>query len=208
MTTCYRHPDDDALYECNFCSKPICGKCMRFVDDDDQTIICPECTTEALLESSSEDHEEDEIEKVELQEKLRGVGKLNVEDVFNFKLFLLFLLMLGIYAYMNSFLSKSVTPIEMTSEAVQKAGNPILEISLYVAAIFDYAEDHHGVYPEKLEKLYPGYVDKTTPRVLATKDRYMYTTDSKSGFALSCSISDRFGFKKMYVNKEGVIKIE
>jgi hypothetical protein len=181
---------------------------MRFVDDDEGTVICPECTSEAILEASSEEFEEARPENLQIQRRLVLLGKLNATDVLNIWLIVILMLSVGAFIMANRYLAKSAPTITVTEWAVQNAGTPLQEMSLYLAAIFKFAAENNGNYPESLEKLYPGYVDKEIPTVLATSDRYTYAADRNSGFVLTCPVADRFGFVKLFATKEGVIHLE
>ncbi len=205
---CFVHPDQDAIYDCAYCGKAICGDCMRFVEDEDGTVICSECTTEAVLEISSEDFEKDVIEKVELQKRVRSLSKMRVEDVMNIWLLGLLVVFGAVNAYINHYLSLSVPGIQMTDKVIQTAGDPTLEFSMFLNGIFAYAADHSGRYPEKLNDLYPDYVSKAAPTILSTKESYSYAADRKNGFVLNCTVADRFGYKKMYATREGVVHLE
>ena len=208
MAYCFRHEDRDALYECSYCGKPICGDCMRFVEDDDGDVICPACTSEAILEGTSDDFDRDLIDSATIRERLSKVNKLKITDLLNPIWPVILLLLVGAYYGVNYYLNKSQIPITMTSEAVQNAGNPILELSMYMVAVFQYAEDHSGRFPDKLEKLFPDYVDKPDSNILASGIKYSFVADGNAGFVLSCAIADRFDFAKMFVTKEGLINIE
>ena len=207
--TCHFHPDRDALYNCSLCGKPVCGDCMRFTQDDPDVVLCPDCTMESVLETSSEDFDQDEKRKIAIRRRaLRAAARVQVRDVLNLKLLLLLLLMVGLNLLVRDYLSKSQPRIRISDPVIQKAGNPVLEMSLYLAAVFNYAADHDGKYPDSLETLYPDYVDKQEPKILSAKDRYAYAVDQEVGFVLSVPIADRFGFRKIYASQEGVIHVE
>lgn len=208
MPYCFRHQDEDALYECAYCGKAICGECMRFMEDDDDTVICPECTREAILESTHEDAIDDELDKEMIRQSLLGLSKMRVQEVMNTWLLFIFIIVVAIYGGSLYYLSRSQEPVTAEHMLVQKAGHPILEMSLFMAGIFNYAADHEGRFPEKLKDIIPDYIDKEWINVLSTKNEYSYAADSKNGFALNCPIADRFGFQKLYVTKEGIIHIE
>lgn len=208
MAKCYLHKDQDALYECDYCGKSICGGCMRFMEGEDETILCPDCTAETILSDSRENILYDEIERKDIQKGLRSIGKMRISQVMNIWLLVLLIFLIGVNLGIDKYLDKSVPQVEIDDWSVQKAGNPVLEMSLYLEAIFKYANEHDGIFPESLEKLYPRYVNKEIPTILATDDKYSFAADIKNGFVLSCSVADRFGFKKMYATKEGIIKLE
>lgn len=208
MICCYRHPDADALFDCEFCGKPICGDCLRYVEDDEQTIICPDCTSDAILEEAEDTYDIDQIEHANIQKKLAGVGRLRVEQVLNVWFVFLLILMVAASYGMNWYLEKSLPPIQINDQIVQNSGSPVLEFSLLLAAVFAYSEDNRGYFPEKLTQLYPDFINKIQPTVLNTKDSYAFAADAKSGFVLSCTISDRFGLKKLFATREGVINFE
>lgn len=208
MSRCYLHEDREALYECDYCGKTVCGDCMRYIEDEEEIILCPDCTAETILSNSTEDIIYDEIEKTEIQKGIRSIGKMKIQQVMNSWLLVLLFLAIGTNFFINRHLVKSIPQVEMKDWSIQQAGNPVLEMSLYLQGIFKYASDHNGKYPNSLESLYPKYINKELPTVLATDDKYSFAADINNGFVLSCSVADRFGFKKMYATREGVIKID
>jgi len=182
---------------------------MRFIDDDDGgEVVCPACTSEALLDDTTNDYDDDVVESASIMEEISKVNKLGLFDILN-PLLLIFLVLAlcGGFA-VEHYLGKSQNQVTITSPAVQNAGNPILELSMYLIAIYKYAEEHSGRFPQKLGELYPDYVDKADSKILGSSDKYSYAADGKAGFVLSCSIADRFGFSKMYATGEGIITIE
>lgn len=204
---CFRHPVEDALYECGNCGNPICGECMRFSEDDDSVIFCPECTMEALIELSSEEYDSGPEPREDLYKfNLKAISGMDVQKIMNVKLLVILVLMIGVFLFASNYLSKRQPLPLMTDEIIQTAGNPILEMSFYLHGLFEYAQANKGNFPYKLDELYPKYVSKPYPNVLGGNDTYAFAAEAESGFVLSVPFADRFGFEKLYVTKNGIIK--
>ena len=201
---CYFHPEEEALYECTSCGKPICGDCMQFTDDDE--VRCPECTLESALRLSMQD--EIEWEKRRDRQRRRSLAIPGDHGrIINPFLAILFVVLLVANWVTNGYLSTSNPEINLSDNAFLKANNPAAEVVFLGAKLLRYAEDRNGQFPEALTDLYPDYIDKY-PYILNSRMEYAYRTDPKRGFILSLPSPANYGFKKLTITANGVLELE
>jgi hypothetical protein len=182
---------------------------MGFSEEDPDTVICPACTVTSVLQSSEAEFDMDkERAKIVRKRAIKNIARLNVHEVLDLKLLVILMCLIVANFYVNYYIEKSGPTVQANLDMIQDAGNPVLEMSLYMAGVFNYSADHSGRYPEKLDDLYPKYMDKERSNIVRTEDQYQYAVDSKSGFVISIPIADRFGFKKIFVSRDGVIRID
>lgn len=208
MTKCYFHPKEDALYECSVCGKAICGDCMRFLDDDQ--IVCPACTLENILDPADEDTERylDRVHQLHQDDKEKLSRLEKTLSLINGYLVLALVFLLAANLYISHYLNQSGAPAAYDTKLFKRLGDPVNEMSYILAKLFQYANNHSGNYPEKLDELFPDYLDEL-PRLLGTDEKFSYSPiKGKEGFILNLPRADRFGYRKLYATADGIIKTE
>jgi len=204
---CYFHPEEEAIYECTACGKPICADCMRF-DDDDQ-VVCPACTLEAAVEFADEDTREymEKMHRLQQQKREKKTLEDRLEGVNGWYL-LIILLLIGVNIYFQNYIDRAGEPAVFDAKRFAQSGNPAGEMSYILAKIMAYANDHDGAFPEGLDELHPDYLE-LKPRILGTDDQYTYSVIAgPEGFILNLPRADRYGYRKLYATADGIIKIE
>jgi len=208
MTKCYYHPKEDALYECSICGKAICGDCMRFLDDEQ--IVCPGCTLEKGVDLADDGTKEylDRVQQLRDEEKRHESKFSKALKLINGYLLLSILLLLAVNVYISNYLGQAGAPATFNSQLFKQLGDPVNEMAYILAKILRYANDHDGKYPEKLADLFPAYLERL-PRVLGTDEQYSYAPiKGEEGFIFNLPRADRFGYRKLYVTADGMIKTE
>ena len=205
---CYFHHNKDAIYECSSCGKPICEDCMRF--DDDDRVVCPACTLEQAVQFADEDLQ-NYLDRAQRARQRKTESRLRAEKALALVsgwYILIILLLVGLNLYERYYVGRAGEPASFNSKRFAEAGDPAPEMSYILAKLFDYANDHAGKFPEDLDKLSPGYLDRQL-RVLNSEEEYVYTTVGGSeGFVLNLPQADRFGYRKLYVTADGVLKTQ
>lgn len=208
MIKCYFHPHEDAIFECSQCGKPICGDCMRY--DEDNNVICPGCTLESAVDIADED-QRNYLERVHQTQKKQSQPKsqkAGSRRVLNGWFILLFLLLLGVYIYMNRYIDRAGNPVEFKTSQKLGIEDPAPEMIYILSKIYAYANDHNGKYPDKLSDIYQKYL-KDKPTVLESKEEYVYSPiGTAEKFVLNLPKADRFGYRKLYISGDGVLKID
>ncbi|HPQ71215.1 MAG TPA: hypothetical protein PKW95_18965 [bacterium] len=208
MTKCYYHPKEDALYECSICGKSICGDCMRFLDDEQ--VVCPACTLENAIDLADDGNKEylDRVHQLHEDEKKHESKFSKALKLINGYLLLSIVLLLAVNMYISNYLGRAGAPATFDPQMFKLLGDPVTEMSYILTKILRYANDHDGNFPEKLDDLFPDYLEKP-PRVLGTEEQYSYAPiKGEEGFIFNLPHADRFGYRKLYVTADGIIKTE
>ncbi|MCB9477281.1 MAG: hypothetical protein H6684_05990 [Deltaproteobacteria bacterium] len=210
MAKCYRHPREDALYECDMCGKPICGECMHYVDDPgggDPQVVCPMCDmgSAAAVSAIVQDKRETKItEETAEDNPLTTKQRLNVR--LNSMMVLAIFVLAGIYTYLDQQVSLSQEPISYSSDFIIERGNPSAQFTMLLVELMRYREDH-GEYPDKLDDLVGRYIDGP-PTVGESNQKFQYVKDVTNGFVLSLPDPERYEFLKLYVTANGDLSLE
>ncbi len=204
---CYRHPREDALYECSLCGQPVCGDCMVFSGDSDQ-ITCPTCN----LDTAADAHSDRAV--VEQQEFARlaheRAHQVSWRERFNVQVSLpLVLVVVAIvvaHMWIDSQLEYAQETILVTDPRLWENNTPAPQFTYVLTKIFQYRADK-GRYPADLNALVPDYLP-SEPKIMKTEERFNYVLDPKNGFVLSLPRADQFRFVKLYATGAGELAIE
>lgn len=205
---CYFHENKDAVYECTACGKPICEDCLRFNDEDQ--VVCPACTLEAAIDFADDDVRSyhDKMHKLRQEQQKKKTKFTDNLEYVNGWFLLIILLLIGVNIYLHQYTGRAGQPAFFNTERFAEQADPAPEMSYISAKIFSYANDHKGKFPNKLDDLYPQYLEEK-PRILRSEENYFYTTvNGPEGFILNLPRAERYGYRKLFVTGDGVMKIE
>jgi hypothetical protein len=204
---CYRHPREDAIYECANCGKPICGECMRFTDDS-ELITCPECGIEGFREITEKaDIEESEYQdKIQEEYEIKATWRDRLKIEINSWLVIAVAVLFAVHFAISPKLKDIEDKMTFSDFRITEGSQIAPQFAYLLAQIFKYREKYNK-WPESLDKLGSDLID-SNPTILKTNETYKYVTDPQKGFVLSVPDAARFGFLKLYATSDGEIKIE
>ncbi|NLH49341.1 MAG: hypothetical protein GX444_12190 [Myxococcales bacterium] len=208
MTRCFFHPNEDALYECTSCGKPICGQCMRF--DEEDKVICPACTLESAVEIADDDTREYlELRHRKADDTKKKKTKLEAAlEVINGWYIVLILLLLGTLIYMNHYIDRAGLPAVNELKRFKQMGDPSLQMTYIASKIFLYANENDGQFPKELKGLVPKYLPEP-PTILDTGEPYVYSLiEGEEQFILNLPRADRYNYRRLFIMGDGVLKLE
>ncbi len=204
---CFFHPKEDALYDCTQCGKPICGKCMRF--DEDDLVVCPACTLEKavdvavpgmqqFLEDRHKIHDGGHVVKRPWAERLDFLPKTQLIGI---AVVLLVQIMLRYY------IGETGKPTFFDVAEFRSHGDPAPETVYVIAKVFEYANDHAGKIPDNAGLLYPHYLESRAT-VLGSEDDYTCSPlEGPEQMVVGVHLCQKYGYRKLYAFGDGVLHI-
>lgn len=138
---CVYHPHKDAVSKCSRCKEPLCMECAGFKEKGD--VVCSRCSILLSARDAAQEIGEREQERAE---RIQAGGKRKFRTTL-----ILVLALTGLTLTINLYFHLSLNvPKAMEFDPQQ---NSALTAVLMNDAIQDYAQDHKGQFPEKLDDL-------------------------------------------------------
>lgn len=204
---CYRHPREDALYECSLCGQPVCGDCMVFSGDSDQ-ITCPTCNMDTAVDAHSDSAVAEQQEFArrahELAHRASWRERFNVQV--SLPLVLVVVALVVAHLWIDNRLEQAQETIAVTDPRLWENNTPAPQFTYVLAKISQYRAAK-GRYPADLKALVPEFLPGE-PKIMKTEERFNYVLDPKNGFVLSLPRADQFRFVKLYATGSGELAIE
>lgn len=207
-TKCYFFPEEDAIYECSMCGKPICDKAMRFNEENE--VVCPACTLEKAVDIADDDvRNYMEQRHRAASHKSQTASRIEkIMETINGWYLVVLVLLAVVHVLLLSYIGRAGEPARFDPELFKVENDPAVEVSFILARLFQYANDRDGEFPEQLDRLYPGYLDNP-PRVLGEDESYNYSAVvGEEEFVLSLDRAARFGYRTLYVTGDGIIRVD
>lgn len=205
---CYRHPREDALYECSMCGKPICGECMVFTEDTEH-ITCPVCNMSTARTATFGDAVED-LEgfaaSVAEAQRHRPRWRDRFDVRVNLPLFMLVMVLMGLNLLVMDQLKRADMPVTYSDPRLLENNSPAPQFTYIFSQITRYRQDK-GRYPRSLDDLRGEYMDGE-PLIMKTQETFQYAVDPREGFVLAVPRAERFRFPRLYATGDGEIHLE
>ena len=171
---CTYHPHKDAIAKCSQCDKPLCGECAGSGKDD--KVVCSRCAILAAAQDASLGIDERGEEREEKRQAMKAKAKRKSRAL----LLVVISLAAAVLAANLYFYLKVNVPDVKEFEPYKDL---ILTAYFINDAIMDYANDHGGKFPKKLNDIPEKYLpsDKITSSVF---EKFSYTRSSPNSYEL------------------------
>ena len=178
---CTYHPHKDAVTKCSQCQKPLCDECVA--SRNDKEVVCSRCAILVAAQDASlgvdlrVEEREDKRQARETKGKRKSSALLLV--VISFAAVVL---IANLYFYLKS-------PDIPDSKQFDPFEDLEFTAALINDAVIDYANDHGGKFPEKLDDIPGKYMpsEKITSSVL---EKFSYTRSSPRSYELRVKDSE------------------
>jgi len=162
---CIYHPDKDAIVQCSRCRSPLCEQCA--IPEGNESFICRRC---AALKAGQDAHEASKdaceeinqhLEEKEYKRQIEEAKKKRLPYLMRLALISLAvgIIIVNLFLYFGS----SIPELKEFTASEQ----PVVTAIIIDEAIRDYAEDHGGNFPQRLDELLGKYI---SPDVVMPKD--------------------------------------
>jgi len=184
---CAYHPQKEAVTKCSQCRKPLCNECAA--SGKDREVVCSHCAILLSAQDASFGVDDRREEREDKRQALEAKGKKK-SRVFLLVVisFAVVVLIANLYFYLKS-------PDIPDAKRFDPFEDLELTAALINDAVIDYANDHGGKFPEKLDNIPGKYMpsEKITSSVL---EKFSYTRSSPRSYELRVKDSvggGRFG---------------
>jgi len=207
-TKCYFFPEEDAIYECSMCGKPICDKAMRFNEDNE--VVCPACTLEKAVDIADDDvRNYMEQRHRAASERSQTASRLEkILETVNGWYLVTVLVLAILHVLLLGYVERVGVPATFDPSMFKIDNDPAVEVTFILSRLFRFADEHKGAFPERLDRLYPDYLDHP-PRVLGSDEVYNYSAIvGDDEFVLSLDRANRYSYRTLFVTGDGIIRID
>lgn len=172
---CSYHPGKEAVTKCSQCQKPLCDECAASVID--KVVVCSRCAILVAAQDASlgvdERREEREDKRQAMEAKRKRKSHTLLLVVISIAVAVL---AANLYLYLKS-------PDIPDARQFDPFENLVLTADLINDALRDYANDHDGKFPAKLDDIPGKYMpsEKITSSVL---EKFSYTRSSPHSYEL------------------------
>ena len=177
---CINHPQKETTIHCLECSTPLCDQCAA--PQQGNAFLCRKCVTRRAAQETVQGialRQQDSIQREFKSEAKRKKNALLIR----LALISLIAMIIGVNFYLYFHFSTPRWSDENSEE------HPAMSVIILDAALQDYANDHQGKYPQRLDKLRGTYIEPEalTPENLRNID---YTRTSAYTYELRLSDSN------------------
>ena len=172
---CTYHPHKDAVTKCSQCQKPLCDECAA--SGKDKEVVCSRCAILVAARDASQGVDERREEREGKRQAMEDKGKRKSRAFLLVVIsFAAVVLIANLYFYLKS-------PDIPDAKQFDPFENFVLTADLINDALTDYANDHDGKFPEKLDDIPGKYMpsEKITSSVL---EKFSYTMFSPNSYEL------------------------
>jgi len=171
---CTYHPHKDAVTKCSQCQKPLCDECAA--SGKDKEVVCSRCAILLAAQDASLGIDESREEREDKRQAMEAKGKRKSRALLLVVISLaVAVLVANLYFYLRVNVpdAKEFDPYEDLA----------LTADLINDAVIDYAEDHGGKFPAKLNDIPGKYLpsEKITSSVF---EKFSYTRLSPNSYEL------------------------